>query len=250
MLLQEFKDNILGYFGWPLVKVEIHEAHLNSVIERAFNFHKKWGTGISTNEIFFTKLVSSGIDEYDLPVGVQTVVKVWDFSSTIGKADELFTISNQMYQNNFLGDISGFNLIDLEIGMQFVSLLEKYNVSKYRWNYHEYNNKLNVYPFPDEDRYILVRSFIEEGYRFNNENLDPGWREFLYEDPWFFDYSIALVKIILGNIRRKFTNFSSLGNAAISLDGDSMSQEGLEEKQTLEEKLKIENYEGLDISYG
>jgi len=53
----------------------------------------------------------------------------------------------------------------------------------------------------------------------------------------------------LGLIRRKFANVSSMGNANISLDGDSLVSEGKDEKDALEERLKNETYEGMDIFY-
>jgi hypothetical protein len=57
--------------------------------------------------------------------------------------------------------------------------------------------------------------------------------------------------MILGETRRKFANFSSIGNTGISLDGDSLLSEGKEEKERLEEKLKEEeNFEGSYITFG
>ena len=79
---------------------------------------------------------------------------------------------------------------------------------------------------------------------------NKSWREdWLYEDEWFQDYCIALCKITLGYTRRKFANMTSLGNASISLDGDSLVGEGQQEKEALEERLRNEAWEGMDISY-
>ena len=39
-------------------------------------------------------------------------------------------------------------------------------------------------------------------------------------------------------IRRKFSNFSSIGNTGIQLDGDSLVSEGKEEKERLEDQLQ------------
>ena len=49
----------------------------------------------------------------------------------------------------------------------------------------------------------------------------------------------------------KFSNFASLGNIGISLDGDSMISEGKEEKEKLEEDLRLEEtWEGYGMEYG
>jgi hypothetical protein len=58
------------------------------------------------------------------------VIEVKDFSSNLGGSQELFSVSNFIYQN-YMSNITGFTLIDYEISMQFIDLLEKYNSSKY-----------------------------------------------------------------------------------------------------------------------
>jgi hypothetical protein len=62
---------------------------------------------------------------------------------------------------------------------------------------------------------------------------------------------MALSKITLGMIRRKFGNFNSIGNTGISLDGDSLISEGTQEKTELEERLKLEeSHEGYGLFIG
>ena len=52
-------------------------------------------------------------------------------------------------------------------------------------------------------------------------------------------------------IRRKFSNFQSIGNTGISLDGDSLISEGKQEQDDLYEKLKSEeDHIGWDIIIG
>jgi hypothetical protein len=49
-------------------------------------------------------------------------------------------------------------------------------------------------------------------------------------------------------IRRKFSNYNSIGNTGIALDGDSLVSEGKEEKQELFEELSTnESYDGFPI---
>lgn len=73
----------------------------------------------------------------------------------------------------------------------------------------------------------------------------------LYNKVWILQYVVAQCKVSLGLIRRKFSNFNSLGNTGISLDGDSLMSEGKEEIRELMEKVKLEEaYEGMDIIFG
>lgn len=236
-----------------MINVELHDDHIEDAINDAYRFHLKWGIGQSSQQVCFTKALSAGVREYSLPGGVKTVVEVKDFSSNLGGSQELFSVSNFIYQH-YMTNITGYTLIDYEISMQFIDLLEKYNSSKYAWKYHPFNNTILFSPTPvatdlTQTQYFLVDCFIEEGYTIDGDSQDSDWKEHLYEDPWFKDYCIALCKVTLGLIRRKLANLTSLGNASISLDGEMMASEGKEEKELLEEELKQSNWEGMNISY-
>ncbi len=110
--------------------------------------------------------------------------------------------------------------------------------------------------------WVLLRTYMIEGstlpvYVPKKETkkslfeVDQNYAEYLYEEPWIIEYTTALCKITLGYIRRKFGNFASMGNTGISLDGDSLISEGTQEKQELEERLKLEEaHEGYGISIG
>jgi hypothetical protein len=79
-------------------------------------------------------------------------------------------------------------------------------------------------------------------------NIHDHYSDFLFNEPWIIDYVTARCKITLGNLRRKFAQFGSLGNQGISLDGDSLVSEGKEEVLRLEEELPLKHaYEGYGI---
>lgn len=81
--------------------------------------------------------------------------------------------------------------------------------------------------------------------------LESEVEEPLYDNDWMLDYVTAMSKITLGTIRRKFANFSSLGNQGISLDGDALISDGQSEKDYLEQTLRDEEaYEGYGIEIG
>ena len=254
MNLTGLKLHIKQHFGHPLVKVELHESQMDGIIEQAYKYHLKWGVGIATQETFFTAPISAGISEYVLPAGVKTVIKVVDSSSNLGGSQELFSVQNAIYRT-WVNNVTGFSLIDYTISMQYIDLIEKFTTSRFNFHYHPFKNSLTLTPTPSasdfygNNEYILIHSFVEEGYDLESDEQDEGWREHLYDDEWFQDYCIALCKITLGYVRRKFANMTSLGNASISLDGDSLVSEGKEEKEALQERLRNETWEGMLISY-
>ena len=92
---------------------------------------------------------------------------------------------------------------------------------------------------------VITISFPDESS--NMEEYD----ESLYDNGWILDYVVALSKITLGIIRRKFASFSSIGNTGIALDGDFLVSEGQQDKENLEEVLRSEeSYEGGYITMG
>jgi hypothetical protein len=152
--------------------------------------------------------------------------------------------------------------------MDFLETLSKYDPVSYNYKYHRYQNQLEIQPPPpsgnvlqfeqdgttytiDSPGWVLLRTFMMEG----STNV-PGWTagssdEDFYAGDWIFDYALAECKIMLGRIRSKFANFASIGNAGISMDGADLISEGKEEKQQLEETLRLEEvYEGYGILIG
>jgi uncharacterized protein YjaG (DUF416 family) len=113
---------------------------------------------------------------------------------------------------------------------------------------------LIISPIPTDadvrnNTYMLLRCFMEEGYNLVSETQDPLWFEHLYDDNWFKDYCVALAKVTLGHIRRKMENMQVMGGTVLSLDGEAMLSEGKEERELLEEELKNNTEEGMDIFY-
>ncbi len=118
----------------------------------------------------------------------------------------------------------------------------------------------------DSPGFILLRTYMIEGSSLptyvpavsGSSDEDYGSRydvgerynEFLFNEPWIIEYSLALTKMNLGLIRRKMQNVA-LGNAGIQLDGAELYQEGREDKQQLEERLDLEeSFEGYGICVG
>lgn len=56
------------------------------------------------------------------------------------------------------------------------------------------------------------------------------------DDDWLKDYTLAMCKMILGEIRSKFSGVDG-AEGTITLNGDALKAEGKEEKQALEEYL-------------
>ena len=217
-----------------------------------------WAASNSTYETFLTLPLSAGEREYSLPVGVTEVINLTDYSSGMGNANQLFTLENAMLTAGFLDFLQGSNrysLVDYHAGLDYFQTLQKYQADEFSWKFNRHNNILTLTPVPSASNatntYFMVQVFMREGYNIGLDNTVDGFLEDLYDDPWFYEYCVALSKIILGRIRSKFSGFDSIGNKGINLDGQELLSEGREDKERLEEQLKNdEMWEGFDISWG
>ena len=87
-------------------------------------------------------------------------------------------------------------------------------------------NMLQLYPTPGTDQPVILE------YRALDSNtLHPAYRN------WIQKYALALGKLTLGEIRSKYKSLPSPGGGAI-LNGTELKQEGLAERDKLEEVLR------------
>jgi hypothetical protein len=263
-------EKIKRRFGYPMIKVELDTSQIYDAIDYARQKFLKWAVGQATTETFFTIMLSAGENMYDLPVGVVEVVDYGEPGVSSG-INTLFTLDNYLYSQGMYDSLltpgmgGDYTFVSYHLARDFLDVVKRYTPMKYNYKYHRYTNTLEIHPAPvggtwltlDEGEFespgfLLIRSYMIEG----STHID-GWssgdsNEDFYELDWIFDYASAECKIILGMIRRKFENFVSIGNTGVSLDGGDLISEGKEEKERLEETLRLEEVfdGGFDISIG
>jgi hypothetical protein len=251
--------------GYPVIKVEINDTQISDHINYARQKYIKWAVGNATQEYYFTLALSAGQILYDMPPGLTEVI---GYRATLygGGINTLFTIENYLYNLGFYGHIESgmsdsWSLVGYHLARDLLETLERYTHDEYNFHYHKYTNQLEINPMPPSGaiatHHILIRGFfIENATPWSTDMVDLGYsadpqQQDLYGEGWILDYVSALSKITLGYIRNKFSNFASLGNIGLSLDGDSMISEGKEEKERLEEELRLEEaWEGYGIEVG
>jgi hypothetical protein len=254
--------------GCPVINVELDDSQISDHIDYARQKYIKWAVGNATQEYYFTVPLSAGVVLYDMPSGMVEISNYFAGGAGEGGINTLFTVDNYLWNQgyyDFLVKAEGteWSLISYHIARDFLETLQKYNVDPYNYHYHPYTNQLEINPAPtisgsDPNPHILVRAwFIEGATPWSTGIVDLGYDGFageaqdIYSKGWMLDYVTALSKITLGYIRNKFANFTSLGNTGLQLDGDTLISEGKEEKEALEEALRLEEaYEGYGIEIG
>jgi len=242
-----------------MIRVELHNSQIEDCMAMARDEYMRWAVGGATDEVTFTIALSAGVSEYELPSGVTEVVKARDFDTSAHGINTLFSAENYLYNQgvlSFLDNIGNYSMIDYHMALEFIDLLDRYFPSYYTTRYNKASNTLSVRPTPDYDSpvgYLIIDSFMMAGTDQNTTGPIPEEvYNAMWDVSWVQKYTLACSKEILGLIRRKFANFSSIGNEGISLDGSDLISEGKEEKEKLEEEIKLDSYseEGYPIVIG
>jgi hypothetical protein len=256
--------------GYPMIKLEINDDQIEDNIEYARTKFIKYAFGNATQEVFFTQMLSAGQHLYDMPGGVVEVISYTADAVNTGGINTLFTLENYFYSQGMFSLLNpasnnGYTLIGYHIARDFLETLDRYTPDAYNFKYHKKANKLEIQPPPpsgnalvigdytyDSPGFVLIKAVMISGSTLEDdwEDLDSVDNE-LYESQWVEDYALAMTKHTLGLIRRKFANFSALGNQGTSLDGDSLVSEAREEMEKLSDDLdKKETYKGYGIYMG
>ena len=271
-------DKIKRRFGYPKVKVELDDSQIYDAIDHARDKWMKWATGQATHEVYFTVMLLALQNFYDMPVGIREIVG-YGHSGISSGINTLFTIDNFLYNQGMYEALwstgnQGYSIVSYHIARDFLETVRKYTPDKYNYKYHPYTNQIEIHPAPvsgsgvititengeqvsyDSPGFILMRGYMVEGSSYINRTGESDWVEGdsdsdFYTSDWIFDYATAECKEILGRIRKKFENFASIGNTGIALDGSDLLAEGQQDKERLEETLRLEEvYDGYGIEIG
>jgi hypothetical protein len=247
-------QRIRRQMGEPLVNVEIANEQIYDCIAQAMEFFTKYagyteeflifdstkytrGVGIDvatlinqTPEMYksSTPNLSAGYD-YDL----NSYRRVLDcFSFTYGETtgiNTLFTLeqamAQQIYSSYMIGNF-GFDLITWEVLKGFIDTRNKVLAMTPHFRFDPKNQILRILPEPiPEQSYLgVVGCYLERPVKD------------LINERWIYRYSLALSKIVVGNVRGKFGGTNLFGGGQVNYQ-DFMSQ-GIAERDALENELK------------
>lgn len=172
--------------------------------------------------------------DYDV-MDYRKVISVVDFEegSTSG-INTLFTIEQTLAQQTYFSYAMGnygFDLISWYVLKDWLKNREKLLATKPSWDFDDRTQILRMYPQPragsdSASRYYgVISCYVERALKD------------IIKEPWVYQYTLALSKIVLARVRGKYSGTTLFGGGSVNAD---MLSEGLQEKEALETKL----YEG------
>ena len=169
--------------------------------------------------------------DYDL-MDYRKVIAMTDFEegSSTG-INTLFTIEQTMAQQTYFSYAMGnygFDLVSWYAMKDWMEMREKLLATKRSFTFDERTQIMRMYPQPNAGNsdiifYGVISCYVERPIRD------------IIKELWVYQYTLALTKMVVANIRGKYGSVSLFGGGSVNAT-DLMTQ-GLAEKQALEEQL-------------
>ena len=169
--------------------------------------------------------------DYDT-MDYRKVIAVTDFEegSSTG-INTLFTIEQTLAQQTYFSYAMGnygFDLVSWYTLKNWLETREKMLATKRSYSFDERTQILRMYPQPNASSsnvrfYGVVSCYVERPIRD------------LLKELWVYQYTLALTKMAVANIRGKYGNVTLFGGG--SLNSTDLMTQGLQEKEKLEQQL-------------
>lgn len=250
---EDLSIRIQHQLGAPLINLEMSDEQVYDNITDAIEYFTKWagyteeylvfksnlyvqGVGLKMDDLFTASFemrtsptpgLSASFD-YDL-ASRRKVIDVFEFS----KGEEtgintLFTLeqamAQQIYSSYMIGNF-GFDLVIWEILKGFIDTRNKVLALNDQVRFDARSQLLRIIPEPRPSHtyYGIVGCYVERPIKD------------LIRERWVQKYALALSKIAIARTREKFTGTNLFGGG--SVNSSTLLQEGITEKQTLENEL-------------
>ena len=222
------KDSILSRLGSPVIRVELTDHQILTVIDEAISKLDYHAPQWCTNFMSFTTQVGRNL--YELPRFVmnnlQYVVYKKSLLSVAQQQGSLeFDFFIKYFQDNFL--FKDFQVTDFLIMTMHLEQMRK--ILSMEGSFDVVDNRyILIYPIP-----MLPEEVIIQFRSLNSDTLHPFYIN------WVQKFATAGAQVILGGIRGKYTTLPSPGGGA-QLNGAALVEQGTSEMARLEEVLLYE----------
>jgi len=223
---EQLQKWVLRRLGAPILKVELHPAHLDDLVEDA----KDWF--ISKKGVARYRLidVATNVVEYDVPDDCDDVVEV-----LLPSAPHDFTMVFSPYiladekipYDVFAAPESAGLYSSLAQAIQYTEMAKRVMSADANWIWDEYTRKVILSPAPrTSGQMMLVYS-----------SASIAFTELRHFDHQLVRrHMLANAKILVGRIRSKYAGFPG-AQGERQLDGRDILSEGQEEMRTLDEDI-------------
>lgn len=234
---QEFINYCLRRNGFPVIEINVDVEQLEDRVDDALS--KYWDyhfDGVEEEHLIVqitnTNISNNYITLDDKVFSVTSILPVGGASTSIGLGASLFSAKHQFYANDLYSssNIVGSNLQYMSMMKTYLATVDRELMPINSFNFNRKTNKLK-FNQPLIDIYEKSKILVLKVYRKLDVDLYPD----VWDDEFLKDYAAALIKKQWGSNLSKFGSVNLPGG--ITLNGDQIYTQALEEITRLEEKL-------------
>jgi len=228
-----FKEYCLRRLGKPVIEINIDDDQAEDRIDEALKFYTDYHfDGLERD--FFKHIVTADdkTNKY-ITIGsgelIEGVINLFDLGDALS-TNNLFNIRYQIALND-LYDLSRYDLVPFYMNFMNIRFIEEILVGKQPLRFNRHKNRLHV--DMDWGNIEAGNYMIAEVYR----RLDPDTYTDMWSERWLQNYATALMKVQWGQNLSKFTGMQLPGG--VQFDGATILQQGLDEKNKIEDEVIV-----------
>ena len=224
------KEYCLRKLGKPVIEINIDDDQMDDRIDEAFLYYQDYHfDGVEKTWLKHQVTADDKTNEYitvtdSNTIGIINIFDIGDATST----NNLFNVRYQIALND-LYDLSRYDLVPYFMNFMNIRFIEEMLVGKQPLRYNRHQNRLSI--DMDWGKVTVGDYIIAEVYK----KLDPDTYTDVYNDRWLQRYVTCLFKIQWGSNLTKFVGMQLPGG--VQFNGEQILQQGLDEKQRLEEEM-------------
>ena len=227
---ETFIDYVKRRLGHPVTEINVDEMQLEDRIDEALKYFQDYHfDGVEKTWLKHEVTETDKTNNYitisnSNTIGIINIFDIGDATST----NNLFNVRYQIALND-LYDLSRYDLVPYFMNFQNIRFIEEMLVGKQPLRYNRHQNRLHI--DMDWGKVTVGDYIIAEVYK----KLDPDTYTDVYNDRWLQRYVTCLFKIQWGSNLTKFVGMQLPGG--VQFNGEQILQQGLDEKQRLEEEM-------------
>jgi len=233
---KELKEYCLRKCGSPVINVEIATEQQDDCVEETLEFFSKYHMdGNEETIIIIPKVV--GESEYTLDSDILSVTEIIEIGKfTTSNNEPSFTLQWEFYQEktHFRLDMVGY-----EIARQWLDMLRDMYVTKDGFEFNPVSHKFALTTKARDTSTIALKVY---------KKINPYNYGDVYNNDFVKKYCTALFNIQWGKNLNKYTGVPIPGGG--TLNSEAILQEGREDKEKLEEKIREEFELPIDMLIG
>jgi hypothetical protein len=238
----DLQEYCLRKLGKPVIRLNLDQQQIEDRTDEALQKFANYHFEGTIKDYFKHQVASQDVTNRYIDIGDPAVISVRRIFNVAASVINMFDVRYQIRLNDFY-NFTNTSMVHYNLVMNHLDLLEFMLNPEKAIRFNRYQNR--IYVDMDWGADVVQGSFlIFEVQRV----IDPTEWVAAYDDEWLKLYLTALLKEQWG------TNLSKFGGMqlpnGVTLNGAEIRQEGREEVQRLEERLRTEFQDPVDFQMG